>query len=65
MTNVNSVEMKILSKAEMLIDIAKEYFERTGKRDNVTLARVEGMLDTLTLVTGREYIYDNKGVRVR
>lgn len=65
MTNTNSIEMKTLSKAEMLIDIAKEYFERTGKRDNVTLARVEGMLDTLSIVTGREYFYDNKGVKVR
>lgn len=58
----NKIE-KMKSKIETLIEIANDNF--TGEWDKsheLRLARIDGMLDMLSILTDKKYYYDENGL---
>ena len=60
---MNTKIEQIKKKIEMLIEIANNNF--TGKWDKsheLRLARIDGCLDMLSILTNKEYYIDEKGL---
>lgn len=56
-----SVE-KIIEKINMLIEIANDNFTEWNTTHELRMSRIDGMVDVLSMVTGKEYIITENGL---
>ena len=49
----------------MLISIAKDNFTEWNTAHEIRMARIDGMVDMLSMVTGKEYIITENGLKLK
>ena len=59
------MEQKMLERINETIAISKKWYEVTGQVDTLTNNKILGMLEMLTIVTGKQYYFDENGVHER
>lgn len=59
------MEEKMIAKINQKIEKTVKEFEKTKKYNSIANAEVDGMMEMLELVTGKNYFYDEIGVHER
>lgn len=52
----------IENKVKILIEIARNNFTEWNHSHELRLARIDGMLEALSILTGKDYYYDENGL---
>ena len=57
------METKMIEKINLLLEIARDNFKQTGwsKSHELKMARIDGMIEMLSMVTGKEYVITSDG----
>lgn len=59
------MEEKMIARINRKLEWMKNEFDRTHQFSEINNAKIDGMMEMLELVTGKEYFYDEKGVHER
>ena len=54
---------KLIKKINFLINQTNIYFATTGKINHLKNERIEGMVESLEIITGDQYEWTEKGLR--
>ena len=54
---------KMIEKINMLITIANDNFTEWNTAHELRMARIDGMVEMLSMVTGKEYIITENGLK--
>lgn len=57
------MEKKMIERINQEIEFCKRFYETaTRETHNVNIARLNGMIEMLSLVTGKKYYFDENGL---
>lgn len=64
---MNNTTEKMVERIEKAIERTKEYYERRGWNETHEkhLAKINGMIEMLKIVTEKEYYFDENGLHER